>query len=306
MNSVSELQQAIGRYLVELKVRNASPHTIRNYATDLERFAAYFSPKDAEPAHPAMFTVLLLREWLSDLYSQGLSAVTMRRKLAAVRSLFDFLAREGSIPTNVARLVRTPKAPQKLPSVPTAEQTNALLDGVAAGKLERAFPQRDLLIFELLYGCGLRISELVGLDLEDFDRTERWIRVRGKGRKERQVPYGGKSATALDAYLAIRQADIGEHGLLINRFGKRLSDRSAREIVKLYSRVLAGDSSLHPHSLRHAFATHLLADGADLRSIQELLGHARLATTQKYTQVSLTDLMAVYDKAHPKARKASH
>lgn len=300
---MSELTQSIDRYLTELRVRNASPHTLRNYATDLQRFAAYFSPKDTEPQHPASFTVLLLREWLSHLYAEGLSTVTIRRKLAAVRSLFDFLAREGSIPTNIARLVRTPKAPQKLPSVPTAEQTNALLDGVAADKLERAFPQRDLLIFELLYGCGLRISELVGLDLEDFDRTERWIRVRGKGRKERQVPYGGKASTALDAYLTVRQAQIGEHGLFMNRFGKGLSDRSAREIVKLYSSALSGDSSLHPHSLRHAFATHLLADGADLRSIQELLGHARLATTQKYTQVSLTDLMAVYDKSHPKAHK---
>lgn len=300
---MSELTSAAERYLTELRVRNASPHTIRNYATDLERFAAYFSPKDAEPPHPSAFTVPLLREWLGHLYAEGLSPVTIRRKLAAVRSLFDFLAREGSIPTNVARLVRTPKAPQRLPAVPTAEQTNALLDGVAAGKLERAFPQRDLLIFELLYGCGLRISELVGLNLEDFDRTERWIRVRGKGRKERQVPYGGKAATALDAYVEVRHAQIGEHGLFTNRFGKRLSDRSAREIVKLYSRVLSGDPSLHPHTLRHAFATHLLADGADLRSIQELLGHARLATTQKYTQVSLTDLMAVYDKSHPKAHR---
>lgn len=299
---MSELAVAIDCYLAELRIRNASPHTLRNYATDLARFAAYFSPKDAEPPHPAAFTVPLLREWLGQLYAEGLSPVTIRRKLAAVRSMFDFLAREGSIPTNVARLVRTPKAPRKLPSVPTAEQTNALLDGVASGKLERSYPQRDLLIFELLYGCGLRISELVGLDLEDIDHTERWIRVRGKGRKERQVPYGGKAATALDAYLAARQAKLGEHGLIVNRFGTRLSDRNAREVVKLYSRVLAGDSSLHPHSLRHAFATHLLADGADLRSIQELLGHARLATTQKYTQVSLTDLMSVYDKAHPKAR----
>ncbi|MEO5922479.1 MAG: tyrosine recombinase XerC [Bryobacteraceae bacterium] len=300
---MSELSAAIERYLGELHVRNASPHTIRNYATDLQRFVTYFSPKDAEPPPPSAFTVLLLREWLSQLYAEGLSAVTMRRKLAAVRSLFDFLAREGTVPTNIARLVRTPKAPQKLPSVPTAEQTNALLDGVAAGKLEQAFPERDILIFELLYGCGLRVSELVGLNLEDFDPTERWIRVRGKGRKERQVPYGGKAASALETYLATRKAQIGEHGLLLNRFGKRLSDRSAREIVKLYSRVLSGDSSLHPHSLRHAFATHLLADGADLRSIQELLGHARLATTQKYTQVSLTDLMKVYDSAHPKAHK---
>ena len=300
---MSDLAAATQRYLTELRVRNASPHTLRNYATDLQRFATYFSPKNAEPPSPAAFTVLLLREWLSHLYAERLNTVTIRRKLAAVRSLFDFLAREGTVPTNIARLVRTPKAPQRLPSVPTAEQTNALLDGVAADKLERAFPQRDILIFELLYGCGLRISELVGLDLEDLDRTERWIRVRGKGRKERQVPYGGKAATALDAHLESRRAQIGEHGLLLNRFGKRLSDRGARDIVKLYSRVLAGDSSLHPHSLRHAFATHLLADGADLRSIQELLGHARLATTQKYTQVSLTDLMTVYDKAHPKAHR---
>jgi integrase/recombinase XerC len=302
--ALSLLAQAIDRYLQELRIRNASPHTLRNYTTDLERFAAYFSPKDTEPPEPAQFTPLLLREWLSYLYGEGLSAVSIRRKLAAVRSLFEFLAREGSVPTNVARLVRTPKAPKTLPAVPSAEQTNALLDGIAAGKLERSFPQRDLLIFELLYGCGLRISELVGLNLEDFDRTEQWIRVRGKGRKERQVPYGAKAAQALDAYSAKRRAKIGEHGLLVNKFGGRLSDRAARDIVKLYSTALSGDSSLHPHTLRHAFATHLLSDGADLRAIQELLGHARLTTTQKYTQVSLTDLMKVYDSAHPKAKKS--
>ncbi|MEI9814074.1 MAG: tyrosine-type recombinase/integrase [Acidobacteriota bacterium] len=300
---MAELGNAIERYLTTLRLRNASPHTLRNYGTDLQRFAAYFTPKDAEPPEPVQFTPLLLREWLSQLYAEGLSAVSIRRKLAAVRSLFQFMAHEGTVPTNVARLVRTPKAPKRLPSVPSAEQTNTLLDSIAAGKLERAFPQRDLLIFELLYGCGLRISELVGLNLEDFDRTEQWIRVRGKGRKERQVPYGAKAAIALNAYLETRQAKVGEHGLLLNRFGNRLSDRAARDIVKLYSTALSGDSSLHPHSLRHAFATHLLSDGADLRAIQELLGHARLATTQKYTQVSLTDLMTVYDKAHPKARK---
>jgi integrase/recombinase XerC len=300
---MSELAQAIERYLTELRVRNASPHTLRNYRVDLERFAAYFSPKEAAPPPPHQFTPLLLREWLSHLYGEGLSAVTIRRKLAAVRSLFDFLAREGTVATNVARLVRTPKAPKTLPSVPTAEQTNVLLDGVAQDQLGRPFPERDRLIFELLYGCGLRISELVGLNLDDFDRTERWIRVRGKGRKERQTPYGAKAAEALAAYLETRRAQPGERALLVNRFGRRLSDRGARDIVKLYARLLAGDSSLHPHSLRHAFATHLLADGADLRAIQELLGHARLATTQKYTQVALADLMAVYDRAHPKARK---
>jgi integrase/recombinase XerC len=187
--------------------------------------------------------------------------------------------------------------------VPTAEQTNVLIDGVAADTLDRPFPERDRVLFELLYGCGLRISELVGLNLDDFDRGERWIRVRGKGRKERQVPYGSKSDSALDNYLAVRAAKPGERALLINRLGSRLTDRGARGIVKLYSRLISGDASIHPHSLRHAFATHLLADGADLRAIQELLGHARLATTQKYTQVSLTDLMAVYDRAHPKARR---
>src|SRR5262249_6976588 len=143
---------------------------------------------------------------------------------------------------------------------------------------------------------------LVGLNLDDFDRGERWIRVRGKGRKERQVPYGTRAEQALDRYLPARAANPTESALLVTRKGVRLSDRSAREIVKFYSRALAGDGSLHPHSFRHAYATHLLSDGADLRSIQELLGHARLSTTQKYTQVSLTDLMAVYDKAHPKAK----
>jgi integrase/recombinase XerC len=298
-----QLSTAIERYLAELRIRNASPHTLRNYASDLEQFVEYFSPPDAQPPDPGEFTVLQLREWLGSLYDLRLRPTSIRRKLAAVRSLFQFLARDGSVPSNIARLVRTPKAPQRLPSVPTAEQTNNLIDGVAANQLERPFPERDRVVFELLYGCGLRISELVGLNLDDFDHGEKWIRVRGKGRKERQVPYGSKSGVALEKYLAVRAAKPGERALLVNHLGTRLTDRGARGIVKLYARLISGDASLHPHSLRHAFATHLLADGADLRAIQELLGHARLATTQKYTQVSLTDLMAVYDRAHPKARR---
>ncbi len=299
----SELSVAKDRYLEHLQLQNASPHTLRNYASDLDQFVAYFSPQGVLPPKPAAFTALQLREWMSHLYDQGLSPVSIRRKLASVRSLFAFLAKEGSIPTNVARQVSTPKAPKKLPVVPSAEQTNTLLEGVAAREVKSTFPERDLVIFELLYGCGLRISELVGLNLTDFDFSERWIRVRGKGRKERQVPYGGKAAEALTAYLAVRSAKPGETALIVNSRGGRMTDRGARKIVKLYARMISGDAELHPHSLRHAFATHLLADGADLRAIQELLGHARLATTQKYTQVSLTDLMAVYDKAHPKARK---
>jgi integrase/recombinase XerC len=299
-----ELGGQIERFLDELRRQNASAHTVRNYASDLEQFLVYFSiPGRPKPALDDIDT-LAIREWLGHLYEQRLTAVSMRRKLAAVRSLFKFLLREGVVEKNVARMVRTPKAPQSLPVVMTAEQTNGLVDGVlpAADQFERPYPARDLAIFELLYGCGLRISELVGLNLDDFDFSERWVRVRGKGKKERQVPYAGKASVALDRYLALRKPVLNsERAVFLNHRGGRLTDRGARGIVKFYARMITGDSSIHPHSLRHAYATHLLSDGADLRAIQELLGHARLSTTQKYTQVSLADLMAVYDKAHPKA-----
>jgi integrase/recombinase XerC len=300
---MSELAQATERYLASLALENASPHTLRNYATDLAQFVEYFTPPGSPPPPAQKIDAVALREWLGSLYDRSLSVITIRRKLAAVRSLFNFMLREGMVSANVARLVRTPKAPKRVPIVPTAEQTNTLVEGVAADRLDRPHPERDLLMFELLYGCGLRISELVGLNLEDFDSTERWIIVRGKGKKERQVPYGAKAAAAVAKYLPVRAAKAGERALLVNHHGSRLSDRGASKVVKFYARMISGDGSLHPHSLRHAYATHLLADGADLRAIQELLGHARLATTQKYTQVSLTDLMAVYDRSHPKARK---
>ncbi|MDP9170027.1 MAG: tyrosine-type recombinase/integrase [Acidobacteriota bacterium] len=299
---MSELALAIERYLGELGRGNASAHTIRNYASDLAQFLEYFSPPGARPPNPGAIDATLLREWLTSLYDRKLDPLSVRRKLAAVRSFFQFLLREKSVPANVARLLRTPKAPRRVPLVPTAEQTNILVDGVGRDQLERRHPERDVALFELLYGCGLRISELVGLNLDDFDFREHWIRVRGKGRKERQVPYGEKAAAAVEKYLGQRAAKPSERALLVNHRGTRLTDRGTRDIVKYYARVISGDASLHPHSLRHAYATHLLADGADLRAIQELLGHARLSTTQKYTQVSLTDLMAVYDKAHPKAR----
>lgn len=299
----SELARSIERYLDDLRLKNASPHTLRNYGIDLRDFLDYFSPPGGTPPAPGSIMPLELREWLGSLYERGLDAISSRRRLAAVRSLFRFLTREGTLESNPARLVRTPKAAKRVPIVPSAEQANGLIDSIASADLDRPQPQRDLLIFELLYGCGLRVGELVGLNLEDFDRTGQWIRVRGKGRKERQVPYGSKAAAALQRYLDGRSAGSPQDALLMTQKGARLSDRSARKIVKFYAQALAGDGSLHPHSLRHAYATHLLADGADLRSIQELLGHSRLSTTQKYTQVSLTDLMAVYDRAHPKARK---
>jgi integrase/recombinase XerC len=299
-----ELSGQITLFLDELRRQNASEHTVRNYGSDLDQFLDYFTVPGKKNVSVEDIDVLSIREWLGHLYEQKLTAVSMRRKLAAVRSFFKFLLREGLVDKNVARIVRTPKAPQTLPAVMTAEQTNALVDGVspAADKFERPYPARDLAIFEMLYGCGLRISELVGLNLDDFDFNERWIRVRGKGKKERQVPYAGKASTALDRYLTLRQPDSDNaRALFLNHRGARLTDRGARGIVKFYASMITGDSSIHPHSLRHAYATHLLSDGADLRAIQELLGHARLSTTQKYTQVSLADLMAVYDKAHPKA-----
>lgn len=298
---MSALATAIERFLEELKRRQVSPHTLESYGTDLRQFLEYFTPPEGAAPDPDKLQVWEIREWLADLYQRDLEAVSIRRKLAAVRSLFRFLAREGDIPANPARLVRTPKAPKKLPEVMSAEQVNGLIETVAADRYDRPFPARDLAIFEFLYGCGIRLSELVGLNLEDIDRAERWIRVRGKGKKERQVPFGGKAAEALDRYLAARAAREGERAVFLNYRGKRLTARGVGGIVTMYGILVNGDSSLHPHAFRHAYATHLLADGADLRAIQELLGHARLSTTQKYTQVSLTALMEVYDRAHPKA-----
>jgi integrase/recombinase XerC len=298
---MSELESQIARFLDELKRNNVSLHTLAAYGSDLAQFLEYFSPPGEKPPAPSQFEVWNIREWLGSLYSQKLSAISMRRKLAALRAFFRFMAREGTIGMNPARLVRTPKSPLRLPGVMSEEQVNGLLDDVAAGKQERPHPTREVAIFEFLYGCGLRVSELVGLSLDDIDRGERWLRVRGKGRKERQVPYGAKAEAALERYLPERKAPPAEMALFLNHRGSRLTDRGVRLIVKLYATVLTSDPSVHPHSFRHAYATHLLNAGADLRAIQELLGHARLSTTQKYTQVSLTDLVAVYNRAHPKA-----
>jgi integrase/recombinase XerC len=299
---MSELESAIAEFMGELARRNDSPHTLRNYEADLREFTAYFSPQGSEPPALTAFDLLALREWLAHLYDRELMPASIRRKLASVRALFRYLSREHRIAADPARLLRLPRMPKTLPNVPNAEVTNALIDGDLPKDMEPPYPKRDRLLMEILYGCGLRLSEAVGLNLEDFDRGERWVRVRGKGRKERQVPYGSKAAEALDHYLEERCAVQHEQALFLNHLRGRLTDRGARNIVKFYATWVVGDSSIHPHTLRHAFATHLLSDGADLRSIQELLGHARLSTTQKYTQVSLQDLMRVYDNAHPKAK----
>ena len=243
-----------------------------------------------------------MREWLASLYDRGLDPLSIRRKLAAIRALFKFLRAEGLLETNVAVRLRTPKTRERLPEILSAEKANNLIDSVGEGRpAEKPSKERDLALLELLYGCGIRVSELVGINLQDINPLGGWLCVRGKGNKERQIPVGSQAVAAVNRYLRIRHAPLEQEALFLNSKGKRLSDRQVRRLVKFYSVLVLGDSTVHPHTFRHAYATHLLSDGADLRAIQELLGHASLSTTQKYTQVSLQDLMAVYDRAHPKA-----
>ena len=298
---MASIRHCSALYLAELARRGASPHTLRNYGSDLEQFAGYFEPKGATAPELEQLDLALLREWLAWLYDLGLTTVSVRRKLAAVRAMFQFLLQEGTIETNIAARLRTPKVKQRLPDVMSAEKTNTMLDAVEAGAIvELPSRERDLAFLELLYGCGIRVSELVGINIDDLDLREGWLRVTGKGNKERQVPVGGRAVAAVERYLT-KRSQAPERALFLNSRGGRLQDRQVRRLVKQYALLITGDSTVHPHSFRHAYATHLLSDGADLRAIQELLGHARLSTTQKYTQMSLKDLQSVYDRAHPKA-----
>ena len=300
-----EHARRMGQYLDELRRQNASVHTLRNYQSDLVQFHDYLA-RAGTPPPPAQIDVLLIREWMGSLYAADLERVSIRRKISALRGCLEYCVREGLITVNPAALVRTPKIARKLPDVPSEEQTIALLDGAAAGKLERPMPERDRALLEMLYGCGVRVSELVGMNAGDIDFREGWVRVRGKRKKERQVPVPAQTMEVLRAWMEVRPVQSGappeQQAVFLNHRGGRLSERGAGGILKMYAIALLGDSSLHPHSLRHAYATHLLRAGADLRAIQELLGHASLSTTQRYTQLSLLDLMQVYDKAHPRAR----
>ena len=321
------MKAAIEKFLAYLRsVRNASRHTLRNYAMDLEQFRAYLTPPDSAPAQVAQIDHHVIREYLGHLHDKNLQKSSMARKLAALRSFLKFCAREGMVRENAARLVATPKLPKRMPSILSAEEMNLFLDGLASAETprragvkrqrpskkaqdsDRLLLERDRAILELLYASGLRVSELTGLDIKDVDRKEQMLRVLGKGNKERIIPYGSKAEEAIKRYWPLRAELLARAGngrdpqaVFLNLAGRRMTPRSVERMVKKYVRLMNVNWDLHPHSLRHAFATHLLADGADLRAIQELLGHARLSTTQKYTQVSLTDLMAVYDKAHPKA-----
>jgi integrase/recombinase XerC len=293
-------ENATDKFLGSLRQRNASPHTLKAYGSDLGVFAAYVGSRNlGEIDH------LRIRGFLSHLYERGLSKTSVARSLAAVRSLFRWLAREGIVEQNPAKLVATPRLPKKLPRVPTIEEMNLVLDSRMPETA--SFPERDLLLLELLYGCGIRNSELVGINLDDIRMANEAILIRGKGKKERYVPFGDSVRSALSAYLPTRLKLLMETGkstsaLLINQRGGRLTTRSVGRIVKKIAVAKGLSPDVHPHTLRHAFGTHMLEEGADLRSIQEMLGHERLSTTQRYTQLSMKHVLAVYDQTHPRAK----
>ena len=341
------MQEAIEKFLQYLQsVKNSSPHTVLNYRKDLEQFLAFLLPPGtADPPALSEIAHPVIREFVAHLHDQGLAKSSIARKLAALRSFFKYCVREGRLKENPARLVPTPKLPKRIPSVLSAEEMNGFLNdlggkghaasgGSVPARKGRSFPpgsmdsagkrkqlqggdglllRRDRALLELLYAAGLRVSELTGLNLVDMEQKERILRVRGKGNKERIVPYGAKAQEALEKYWPVREqllrqtyATSGRQGphleaVFLNYSGRRLTQRSVGRIVKKYVRLANVNWDLHPHSLRHAFATHLLADGADLRAIQELLGHQSLSTTQKYTHASIRQLMDIYDKSHPHA-----
>ena len=313
MNGFSRLSEEFLRVL-EVE-RGASAHTVRAYVRELRDFAAYLgdavkSGKVEDVGH------LHIRAYLGLLYERGLSKASAARALAAIRSWFKWLAKEGKVAENPALLVSTPKRPVRLPRVPSVEEVNRVLDGLDPGKGDDAgaWPERDRVIFELLYGCGIRNSELCGLDVRSVRWAEDVILVRGKGKKERLMPMGEMAGAAVRGYLVEREARlraagkaglVGDGPLLVNarmRGTCRLTTRSVGRIVKAIaqSRGLAAD--VHPHTLRHAFGTHMLEEGADLRAIQEMLGHERLSTTQRYTQMTVGQIQRVYEETHPRAK----
>ena len=292
--------KAVADFIHHLQERNASPHTIKAYSQDLVLFSAYAGSRGWK-----QIDHIAVRVFLSQLYDKGLSKPSVARALAAVRSLYRWLAREGVVEQNPAKLVATPKLPKRLPRVPTIEEMNSVIDGEMPEVA--AFPDRDRLLLELLYGCGIRNSELTGINLDDIRLSAEAILIRGKGKKERYVPFGESVKSALAAYLPERQKIFGpDHkpsdALLLNWRGGRLTTRSVGRIIKKIAVAKGLSPDVHPHTLRHAFGTHMLEEGADLRAIQELLGHERLATTQRYTQLSIKQVLQVYDQTHPRAK----
>ncbi len=305
--------------------RGASAHTVRAYTREVRSFAAYLADEKVLGKTGRIGEVehLHIRAYLAELYARGLTKASAARALASVRSWFKWLAKEGKVQQNPALLVSTPKRAMHLPRVPSVEEVNRVLNSLEEGthvsearhgaSKDAAWPERDRVIFELLYGCGIRNSELCGLDMKSVRWTDEAILVRGKGKKERLVPLGDEAAAAMRAYLpgretrlrAVGKAELVMDGaLMMNlrmRGSCRLTTRSVRRIVKAIALSRGLPADVHPHTLRHAFGTHMLEEGADLRAIQEMLGHERLSTTQRYTQLTVGQVQEVYERTHPRA-----
>jgi len=305
------MQKYIDEFMQHLKYeRNLSEHTLRNYASDLEQFYDHLAPPDqaGKRRHVDIRAIdnLTVREFMASLYEKKKKKSSIHRKIAALRTFFRFLCREGILEVNPARLVASPRVERKLPNHLTIQEAIRFIE---MPDLETILGKRDRAILELLYASGVRVSELVNLNLTDIDFVNQTMRVKGKGRKERIVPFGDPARQALEAYLGVRgellieadQDKIDPLAVFMNYQGTRITTRSVGRMIDKYIKLCADIHHISPHSLRHSFATHLLDAGADLRTIQELLGHARLSTTQQYTHVSTDKLMEVYDKAHPKA-----
>lgn len=290
------MKAEIEKFLRHLEVeKGASVHTLRAYRKDLEIFACHVKlPPDAvEPFH--------VRSCIAEQIKKGMKKSTAGRRLAGIRSFFRFLRREGIVTTNPAKLVNTPKKPLLLPKFLTVDEIFSLVEKPEGIGFLTA---RDKAILELLYSSGIRVSELSGLDIDALNLKEALVKVKGKGKKERIVPIGGKAVEALRSYWVERALLRGSNrAVFLNKNGSRLTERGVRRIVVKYAKAILLDSRIGPHTLRHTFATHLLQGGADLRVIQELLGHSSLSTTQKYTHVDITHLMDVYDRAHPLAKE---
>ena len=305
------MQQYIDEFMQHLKYeRNLSEHTLRNYASDLEQFYDHIAPPDREGNRRQVeiraLDNLTIREFMASLYEKQKKKSSIHRKIAVLRTFFRFLCREGVLEVNPASMVASPRVERKLPNHLTIEQAIRFIE---TPDLDTVLGKRDRSILELLYASGVRVSELVNLNLPDIDFANQTVRVKGKGRKERIVPFGDHALRALQMYLEVRgelliEAEpdkIDPLAVFMNYQGTRITTRSVGRMIDKYIKICADIHHISPHSLRHSFATHLLDAGADLRTIQELLGHVRLSTTQQYTHVSTDRLMEIYDKAHPKA-----
>ncbi len=308
------MQNHIDEFIRHLKYeRNLSEHTLRNYESDLVQFYDHIAPPDKEGKRRnveiSSIDNLTIRDFMAGLYEKNKKKSSIHRKVAALRTFFRYLCREGILEVNPARMVASPRVERKLPNHLTIQD---MIHFIETPELDTVLGKRDRAILEILYASGLRVSELASLNLGDIDFENQTLRVKGKGRKERIVPFGDHARAAIETYLSVRGELLIDASrerperfdplaVFINYQGTRITTRSVARMIDKYVKICAGIHRLSPHALRHSFATHLLDAGADLRTIQELLGHARLSSTQVYTQVSMEKLMEVYDKAHPKA-----